>query len=680
VGFIAGYTSQGIYAVAMGREAGETSQGDSATAVGRRAGETSQGASATAVGRYAGYDAQGDNATAVGNTAGQTSQGASAVAVGVQAGQTGQGASATAVGNQAGMTGQGTEATAVGLAAGQYNQGAYAVAVGVLAGQTSQGIYAVAVGRLAGETSQGSNATAVGYLAGQYNQGAYAVAVGVNAGKTSQGRNAVAVGIVAGSTGQGTDTVAVGHVAGYQGQGASAVAVGVNAGRSSQGASAVAVGQQAGIYNQGANAVAVGYAAGQTSQSIGSIVINATGGTVNNNAGASCVIKPISAGAGNADLRYSTGNGLVTYLTSDDRVKDNEVFVTDATRSLMKLKPQTYDKRMSLDPTGIIETRETGLMAQDVWYDAPEMRHVVVVNETANPTPEKPPSATNDPRDDPDYSTWGDGMSTIDYTQLISYLIKGFQEIVLELPRVKNPVVGEPGLIVSSSGFKDTLTVSTIPNDPAWFGVISSEKGLVDTKGQTRIWVVDTNGSLNIGDLVTTASVPGHTQKQDDGILRNVSVAKVTQTCSFTEPTHVPILRPKREERDVTYYIAQRETIISQSDYDQIGQERKRRKETVPMYEKDKYIEITPKKYDSLPVDEKTDYTLFQKTIYYRVENFETKYPRASHPIVEVRQEMVDVLDENGQTVWEDTSNTVPVYTLVDHGTYKAALVTCKLI
>ena len=36
--------------------------------------------------------------------------------------------------------------------------------------------------------------------------------------------------------------------------------------------------------------------------------------------------------------------------------------------------------------------------------------------------------------------------------------------------------------------------------------------------------------------------------------------------------------------------------------------------------------------------------------------------------------------NENGQIVWEETGETEPIYTLVDHGTYKAALVSCKLI
>jgi hypothetical protein len=42
-------------------------------------------------------------------------------------------------------------------------------------------------------------------------------------------------------------------------------------------------------------------------------------------------------------------------------------------------------------------------------------------------------------------------------------------------------------------------------------------------------------------------------------------------------------------------------------------------------------------------------------------------------------EEMTDVLDGNGQIVWEETDETEPIYTLVNHGTHKAALLTCKL-
>jgi hypothetical protein len=388
---------------------------------------------------------------------------------------------------------------------------------------------------------------------------------------------------------------------------------------------------------------------------------------------------------------YNTSTHELHTNTSDDRVKDNETFITNATKTLMKLKPQTYDKRSELDPTAIIGVHESGLMAQDIYYDTPELRHLVFVPLSADPTDEKPPAPSDDPRDDPDYSAWGPDIANYDQFQLIPYLIRGFQEIVTELPRAKKTVAdAKPGLIVSSFGHRDQLQISDSPNDPKWFGVVSDQEGLIDTKGETRVWVTGPN--LTIGDLITTSDVPGHAQKQDGTSLQNYTVAKVLQFCDFTEPAQTPILRQKRELVDVPYYIAQQETVIGKSDYDRIAKERNRRKETETAYRKiGEDDSITQDQYDALPDEPepeptsdsdledstktKLDYEAFQKTTYYRVQNFETKYPRASHPITEIRQEMVDVPGE-----WEETGEFEPIYTLVDHGTYKAALVSCKLI
>ena len=112
------------------------------------------------------------------------------------------------------------------------------------------------------------------------------------------------------------------------------------------------------------------------------------------------------------------------YGLSDDRIKTGETLVENATETLLKLKPQTYDKHLFefdkfteeeysnvssnntvfsahsncwAEQTELIENtideaeqfpyirrrlteqaqRETGLIAQDVWYDAPELRHIV---------------------------------------------------------------------------------------------------------------------------------------------------------------------------------------------------------------------------------------------------------------------------------------------------------------
>lgn len=87
------------------------------------------------------------------------------------------------------------------------------------------------------------------------------------------------------------------------------------------------------------------------------------------------------------------------------------VHIENATDILLKLKPQNYDKLEDIGSSNVIG-HESGLMAQDIWYDAPELRHIVVLGEGAEPTEEKPPAPSDDPQDDPDYSDWGSNAST----------------------------------------------------------------------------------------------------------------------------------------------------------------------------------------------------------------------------------------------------------------------------
>ena len=74
--------------------------------------------------------------------------------------------------------------------------------------------------------------------------------------------------------------------------------------------------------------------------------------------------------------------------------------------------------------------KETGLIAQDIWYDAPELRHIVSLSRDANPSEEKPVGG-EDPRDDPNYDQagWGTTEAAVSYTQLIPLLIKSNQEL-----------------------------------------------------------------------------------------------------------------------------------------------------------------------------------------------------------------------------------------------------------
>ena len=94
--------------------------------------------------------------------------------------------------------------------------------------------------------------------------------------------------------------------------------------------------------------------------------------------------------------------------------------------------------------------------------------------------------------------------------------------------------------------------------DKAVFGVISNHKNenvtsdgdrdLDDTSmfetglfgrlringlGEGAIWVINSNGNLSNGDYICSSAVPGFGRKQDDDILHNYTVAKITMDCDF---------------------------------------------------------------------------------------------------------------------------------------------------
>ena len=101
------------------------------------------------------------------------------------------------------------------------------------------------------------------------------------------------------------------------------------------------------------------------------------------------------------------------------------------------------------------------------------------------------------------------------------------------------------------------VSLSTRTNDKAVFGVIShpedynnrdesygafttnfkKEKGdtrvKINSIGEGAIWVSNINGHLESGDYITSSTIPGYGMKQDDDILHNYSVAKITMDCDF---------------------------------------------------------------------------------------------------------------------------------------------------
>jgi hypothetical protein len=136
------------------------------------------------------------------------------------------------------------------------------------------------------------------------------------------------------------------------------------------------------------------------------------------------------------DVNGTARIGSSTY-SSDDRIKIDEELILEATDILLRLRPQKYKKYMGSNleevRRHIINNKkedyiiESGLIAQEMFYETPELRFLV--NNTIDPNiVDETPRNFSDIKNDPDYSNWSDEISSVNYTGLIPYLIQGFKE------------------------------------------------------------------------------------------------------------------------------------------------------------------------------------------------------------------------------------------------------------
>jgi hypothetical protein len=195
------------------------------------------------------------------------------------------------------------------------------------------------------------------------------------------------------------------------------------------------------------------------------------------------------------------------------------------------------------------------------------------------------------------------------------------------------------------------VRLSNVAYDKSCFGVISSgedpesredtygsitipvpkEKGdtrtFINSVGEGAIWVTNINGPLESGDYITTSNVVGYGQRQDDDILHNYTVAKITMDCDFN-PQIQPVKQIKKEPGNVDYWLQYRTEIISEEEYNVLPDTQRR---------------------------------IGSDDIYYRLiyEREDTKdplvYETDNHVwIHESREELVNSIDEKGIFIWED--------------------------
>ena len=62
---------------------------------------------------------------------------------------------------------------------------------------------------------------------------------------------------------------------------------------------------------------------------------------------------------------------------------------------------------------------------------------------------------------------------------------------------------------------------------------VNERRVLINSLGEGGIWICNKNGTLENGDYITSSSVIGYGVKQQDDILHNYTVAKITCSCDF---------------------------------------------------------------------------------------------------------------------------------------------------
>jgi hypothetical protein len=102
---------------------------------------------------------------------------------------------------------------------------------------------------------------------------------------------------------------------------------------------------------------------------------------------------------------------------------------------------------------------------------------------------------------------------------------------------------------VSLSSTLPTVQLSHVANDKAVFGVFVSETplpeehwyeekdgerfGTVNALGEGRVLVSNINGKIEAGDYITTSSIPGYGQRQDDDLLHSYTLGKAIETVDW---------------------------------------------------------------------------------------------------------------------------------------------------
>ena len=219
-------------------------------------------------------------------------------------------------------------------------------------------------------------------------------------------------------------------------------------------------------------------------------------------------------------------------------------------------------------------------------------------------------------------------------------------------------------------------------NDKKCFGVIStsedpetreesygnfvsiSQKEVGDTRvyinsvGEGSIWVTNINGPLESGDYITTSNVLGYGMRQDDDILHNYTLAKITMDCDFEPVTQsIQIIKKELTRKPIWFKLIHEN--VTEEEYKKL-----------PVESRSTFIErtytnedgqISSEEYNNLDPIIQPTYTELSKVVY-RKTTKERHLEEKSTWDVEYVDSLENVLDEHGEFQWEETGETEKAY------------------
>jgi len=254
-----------------------------------------------------------------------------------------------------------------------------------------------------------------------------------------------------------------------------------------------------------------------------------------------------------------------------------------------------------------------------------------------------------------------DGVSQQKYTELEGLIVSANKNKYFDIN--EQLTTGCDAIQINQS--LPLVSLSTKSRDKSCFGVISGsedpetrtyqqgafgsvakkQKGdtraYINSVGEGAIWVINANGPLESGDYITTSNVAGYGMRQDDDILHNYTVAKMTMDCDF-DPPDVPVQRIVKEKVNKQYWYT-----VSKRDFSEWSNiaEASRRTEietfyavdenvqvfgrldeqsnayTIPDHDLELYVKtqvntVSAEVYDSLPPGEQARYALSPSNVY----------------------------------------------------------------